>query len=131
VPDGAACGPLVDRRQLGFEHLKPTRLASGSLREDGNGGGEERDSNGGESLTGQSLHRCCQGWAAIIVVMSATLRTMKASLVLIAVLTLACGCASHATWYAANALSLRPEAECARNNGIWHVQLNLCEAQGK
>jgi hypothetical protein len=57
---------------------------------------------------------------------------MKASFVLIAVLTLACGCASGGTWYAANASSrLEPEAECARNNGIWHVQLSVCEAQGK
>jgi hypothetical protein len=57
---------------------------------------------------------------------------MKASLVLIAVLILVCGCASRATWYAANASSsLTAEAECARNNGIWHVHLSVCEAQGK
>ena len=74
----------------------------------------------------------CEVWAAITAVMSAILRTMKASLVLLAVLTLACGCASRTTWYAANASSnLGPEAECARSNGIWHVQLSLCEAQGK
>ena len=57
---------------------------------------------------------------------------MKAGLLLIAVLTLVCGCANGAAWYAPNASSnLGPEAECARNNGIWHVQLSLCEAQGR
>ena len=72
-------------------------------------------------------------WAGTdIPLLSVTLRTMKASLLLIAVLTLVCGCASRTTWYTANASSsFTAEAECARNNGIWRVHLSLCEAQGK
>ena len=57
---------------------------------------------------------------------------MKASLVLVTLLTLVCGCGIQATSYSSNASpSLEPAASCAHANGIWHPALGLCEAHGK